>query len=861
MMDRTAIFAGICVLLPAFAFAAEAPEKNVDPWPSITQTAKPWTRWWWPGSAVDERELAEQLQQFAEAGLGGVEVTPIYGVCGAEDRDIAFLSARWVHMLAHASREAKRLGLGVDMATGTGWPFGGPHVALSDAIHKMTLKDGRLTGVPTKMQVKRAAPGGEGLVLDPYSTAALERYLEPFSRAFAQFPRDLLRGQFHDSFEYYQASWSSELPRRFRERHGYDLQTFAAQLMGEKPLDSDALARIKSDYREILGEMHLDYLRTWVDWSHRHGFIARNQSHGAPSNLLDLYGLVDIPETESFGSSPFPIGGLRRDPNDVRTDHTPPHALMHRMASSAAHVMGRRLTSSESGTWLREHWKETPAAMKPQLDQLFVAGVNHILYHGTVYTPSQQAWPGWYFYASTQLSVTNPLWRDFAELNRYVARVQSVLQFGAPDNEVLVYWPFADVLDDPEGLMHQYQVENAKKWLLESEAARLALDLDAKGYGFDFISDDQLLQTRFERGELKTPGHRYKAIAVPATRRMPLETLAHLRALAEQGAAVFFESLPEDVPGYGNLEQRRSQFRSLLSDKTLEDAVVGRDVSGALAHRGLARERMVEIGLRYARRAHPDGHDYFIANLGGQSIDGWIELGRTAREVALLDPVTGKVGLAAIKKRDDGLASVYLQLASGESLLLRARSRAGDFAGFEPWRYLEPAGEGDAIDGEWTIDFTEGGPALPASIRTPNLESWTELGDAEARRFAGTARYRIEFESPRAAADEWVLDLGDVREAARVRLNGKEIAAVWSLPYRARLGVLPQGRNVLEIEVTNLAANRIRDMDRRKVAWRLMKDIDIVNIHYGPFDASQWDVAPSGLLGSVRLIAMRRIRP
>jgi hypothetical protein len=847
-----------CVLLPLSAACVQAQDANV--WPSLTQTAKPWTRWWWPGSAVNEGDLTQQLESFAAAGLGGVEITPIYGVRGADDQEIAFLSKDWMRVLEHASGEAKRLDMGFDMATGTGWPFGGPKVVAADAIHKMVLNGGRLTGEPTGMRVKRAAPGGEGLVLDPYSTPALSRYLEPFSRAFTHFPRDRIRAQFHDSFEYYDASWTAQLPTLFREQHGYDIQTYAAELLGQRPIPQDQLARIKSDYRHTLARMHRDYLSTWVRWSREHGFLARNQSHGAPANLLDLYGLVDIPETESFGSTAFAIAGLRREPIDVRTNHTPPHPLTHRMASSAANVMGRKLTSSETGTWLREHWRESPAAMKPQVDQLFVTGVNHILYHGTPYTPSNQSWPGWYFYASTQLSVTNPLWNDFAAFNAYVTRVQSVLQSGSPDNEVLLYWPFADVLDDAEGLMHQFQVEKAA-WLLDSAFAKTALELEAKGYAFDFISDDQLLQTKAERGLLHTPGSRYRAIIVPATRRMPLNTLTHLRTLSEQGAIVLFESLPEDVPGFAELEVRRAKFNALLQADAFKNAVVGEKLSQALAERGLAREQMAEAGLHYVRRAQSTGHDYFITNLGAKPIEGWIELGRSARRAVLLDPLTARAGLASIKKSAAGRTSVFLQLASGESLVLRARDERSAFSSVEPWRYLRPAGEPSEVEGEWALSFLAGGPKLPTAIQTSELKSWTELGDEEVQRFGGTARYRIEFDAPRASADEWILDLGDVREAARVLLNGKEIASALSLPFRVRLGPLPQRRNVLEIDVTNLGANRIRDMDRRGVKWRVMKEIDIVNIHYQPFDASQWDIAPSGLLGPVTLIPMTRIRP
>jgi len=89
-----------------------------------------------------------------------------------------------------------------------------------------------------------------------------------------------------------------------------------------------------------------------------------------------------------------------------------------------------------------------------------------------------------------------------------------------------------------------------------------------------------------------------------------------------------------------------------------------------------------------------------------------------------------------------------------------------------------------------------------------------------------------------------------VRESARVRLNGKFVATAWSLPFVVDLGALKPGKNVLEIEVTNLAANRIRDLDLRGVPWKYTaRPNPFVNVDYLPFDASKWKIMPSGLLG------------
>ncbi|MBM3852882.1 MAG: glycoside hydrolase, partial [Verrucomicrobia bacterium] len=760
-------------------------------WPEITRENKPWTRWWWPGSAVDKVSLTWQLEKLAEAGIGGVEITPIYGAKGAESRYVDFLSPRWMEMLEHTGREAQRLGLGVDMATGTGWPFGGPWIDEAHALQRIVLKDGRLAGEPTKMMVKRAAPGGEGLVVDPYSPDALRRYLAPFDRAFAGFPRNLVRAQFHDSFEYFNASWTARLPEHFGEMHGYDVQQFARELTTRnaadvKTVDRDTLARIKSDFRDTLARLHLDYLRTWVAWSHDHGWLVRNQSHGAPANLLDLYGAVDIPETEIFGSTPFPIPGLRRAADEVRHDQDLPESLVVRMASSAAHVMGRSLASSESATWLREHWKESLASVKPELDRILADGINHLFYHGTAFSPQDASWPGWLFYASTQFQPNNTWWDDFGALNRYLARVQSILQRGRPDNDILLYWPLADIWDNADGLARMLSVHHVN-WLTEQPVGKIARALMERGYQFDYLSDAQLLQTRVDGGQLVTPGSRYKVLVVPATRRMPVTTLQKLAVLAQAGAPVVFEALPEDVPGYGRLEARRGEFRKALAAFS-DRARVDTNIAGSLAVHGVAREAIAEAGIGVIRRRTEAGIDYFFTNLSARKYEDWTTLGCAVRAAQLLDPQTGMIGAAALRPGEAGHARVFLQLPPGGSLILRTATQA--LPSSTSWPYRVTAGNPIPLTGTWQIAFTQGGPELPPPLTAAALKSWTELGGDEAQRFGGTARYRLEFDAPTATADDWLLDLGDVRESARVRLNGREAGTAWCLPFQLRVGAL-----------------------------------------------------------------------
>jgi len=214
--------------------------------------------------------------------------------------------------------------------------------------------------------------------------------------------------------------------------------------------------------------------------------------------------------------------------------------------------------------------------------------------------------------------------------------------------------------------------------------------------------------------------------------------------------------------------------------------------------------------------------------------------------------MTGRTAAAAVRA-EGGKTEVRLQVLPGETRLLRIPVQ-GHEAG-QLWPALLRSGEAITLGGRWQVAFVDGGPTLPQSFTTEKLDSWTALGDDEAKRFAGAARYTISFQKPERAVDRWVLDLGDVRESARVWVNGQPAGLVFAHPFRVDVSPwLKPGQNRLEIEVTNLSANRIRDLDIRKVAWKRFYDINFVGHDYKPFDASGWELKPSGLLGPVTLV-------
>ena len=136
MLKRTLIISGI---LAFTCFNIACCQSSLS-WPEGRLENKPFTRWWWMGNAVDTPGLDYNLKALQKAGFGGVEITPIYGVKGYENHFIDYLSPRWMKMLQFTIADAKRLGMDVDMTTGTGWPFGGPQIPIQQAASKVIFQ-------------------------------------------------------------------------------------------------------------------------------------------------------------------------------------------------------------------------------------------------------------------------------------------------------------------------------------------------------------------------------------------------------------------------------------------------------------------------------------------------------------------------------------------------------------------------------------------------------------------------------------------------------------------------------------------------------------------------------------------------
>lgn len=974
------ILIGILVTIPLLLIGCNS--QSQPQWPEITSENKPWTRWWWMGNAVNEKGLAQNLEKLEEANLGGVEITPIYGVAGYEDQFIDYLSPEWMEMLDYTLKKSDSLGLGVDMATGTGWPFGGPWIngehaskrlyyrtfeltggetldepitltqepyvravgnnvyelhgflkaegeepqgtvenplekqgsepltiedieqpisandnlqtlaleqvrfeedlslktlmaysddgqtlnltdqVQSDGILNWTAPEGQwnlyalFTGWHGKM-VERAAPGGEGFVIDHFSEPALEHYLATFDTAFAGNDINNLRSFFNDSYEVDdaegQANWTPSFFEEFEQRRGYDLRDHLPALLGNE--SSEMSSRVLSDYRETISDLLLEkFTKQWQTWADENQAMVRNQAHGSPANILDLYAASDIPETEG---------------TDI---------FRAKMASSAANVTGKQLVSSESATWLNEHFQASLSEVKTAVDRYFISGINHIFYHGTAYSPEEDKWPGWLFYAAVHFQPTNPYWDHFKAFNQYVARTQSFLQSGKPDNDVLLYYPIHDRWAEPGyGLLEHFDggIDEQFEGTAFLEAADM---MNNQGYTFDFVSDRQLSNSEAIDGKIQTEGSVYGTIVVPAVNHMPLETVQKVLDMARSGNTILmYKGMPQDVPGMGNLDERQAQFKELINQLDFSETdgvqtaelgdgkiVLGDNLSGLFSDTGIRREPMIDEGLRFTRRATDDATVYFITNWGDSAVDSWVSIATEATSASVYDPMNKQTGYAKVRSNQSGQTEVYLQLEPGESRILKTNDSGSSEA---TYNYVEKAGDTIPVEGNWSVEFVKGGPELPDDIQTDSLTSWTDYEGSAYKNFSGTASYEIEFSMPEDSADGWLLDLGEVHQSANVSINGTDLGVEIGPVYQVYVpNSLLQDQNVLTVEVANLMANRIAYMEKNNIGYKKFYNVNFParlgenRNERGLFDASDWEPQDSGLMGPVTLTPVMNMK-
>ena len=792
-------------------------------------------RWWWFGTAVEKPELERELRTMKEGGIGGVEIQPVYPLVLDDPArglvNMPYLSDGFLDAVRFANEKARELGMRVDITLGSGWPYGGPQTPVDLASARLRYERGTeppklaegekvigtVDGITfiasrTRQQVKRPAAGAEGWVLDHYNQGAIENHLtkvgDKLMTAFGAHPPTAV---FSDSLEVYGADWTDDLLQQFQKRRGYDLKPYLPALVQDI---GPKTAAIRHDWGLTLSELADErYLTPVHQWAGAHHTLFRSQTYGIPPVTLSSNALVDLAEGEEGGGAEWK------------------HFTPTRWASSASHLYGRPVTSSETFTWLHSPvFRATPLDVKAEADLHFLQGVNQIICHGWPYSPPQAGEPGWHFYAAAVFNNHNPWWIVMPDITAYLQRVSFLLRQGKPANDVALYLPTHDAFasfqlsGNPRG-QSRASVNQDMDRLIGRNVIPQILE---SGYNFDYIDDAAIAKV----------GIQYPVLVLPNVDRIPLATMQKISEYAKKGGIVVAVGrTPADAPGLMD-EKDTPKIQELAKGmRVAEDTKLGETLHGLYKQ---DVETAPEISFIHRKLSYADV--YFVVNTSNHPVKSAANFRVKGVE---WDPFTGA----------ERRMSSELDLAPYESrVIVFSRGVRFDMGAISP--HAEPID----ISTGWTVTLNGKPP-----VTMGKLESWPD------KFFSGTATYEKTVRVDAAAA--WRLTFGEgtplpprtgrsngfaalldppVREAAVVYVNGKKAGSVWSPPYEVEVGtLLHKGDNQIRIVVANTAINELANQPLPDYRALIAKYGD----RFQDQDMNNLQPLPSGLLGPIKLVA------
>jgi hypothetical protein len=862
--------------------------------------AKPMMRWWWFGPSVVKPELEREILAMKAGGFGGFEIQPVYPM-ELDDpargvKNVPYLSPEFLDAVSFANRTARANGLRVDMTLASGWPYGGPHVGVTEAASRLRMasaelpagstsyalpavmngeklvatyvgagsgknvdatklqlvdtarvSNGRAAIQPvdsdrvvvfyvasrTGQQVKRPALGAEGFVLDHLSRKAIDHHLNVIAEPLMKaFGDQPPYAVFSDSLEVYNTDWTDDFLEEFKKRRGYDLKPYLPALYSGQGPDA---AGARHDWALTQTELVNErYLTPVNDWAKAHNTQFRSQTYGEPAVSLSSNRLVALPEGEGPQFREFSFT---------------------RLATSAGHLYGRPVISAETWTWLHSPaFSATPLDMKAEADRMLLEGVNLFIGHGWPYTPPGAAEPGYSFYAAAVFNDHNPWWNVMPDVTGYLARMSYLMRQGEPANQVAVFLPNDDVYAalvpgkvSLSAEMHKHVTPKLTEQILDA------------GQNLDYVDAESVLAL----------GLKHPVLVMPHVTRLSPQVLAKLQDYVRGGGRIIaVGSKPSLAPGLQDAQQVSSQVaaasKALFASKNVQlvadDAAVGAALKAALAPDMALSANQSDVG--FVRRKLQDADIYFIANTSNHPVKANARFGTKRKVATWLDPDSGKLTRAS--------NTPELDLAPYESRVL-VFSDAQLPGTAEAPKLAAPAVLAD-LSQDWTLSFP-GAQAQPLK----QLRSWTD--DPATRYFSGQAVYAkdVTLDAGQLKGQRLVLDFGQgtplastpkvpagmramlespVREAAQVWVNGKRAGAVWRPPYTVDVTpYLAAGSNRIEVRVANLGLN-VR-------AGQALPDYRLLNVRYGerfkPQDTDLVKPMPSGMLGPVRLMGEKSL--
>jgi len=873
---------------------------------------KPLVRWWWFGPAVTKPELAREIDSMKAGGFGGFEAQVTYplAVDGSPPGlvNLKFMSPEYLEDLGFVAQKAKDTGMRMEQTLGSGWPYGGPMFPITEAAGRLRTEQVRATAgssvrtpnlregesliaafdgttelpitngavkVPagaksgevlfviashTGMKVKRPANGAEGYVIDHEDPAVVQHFIEAIGKKQLEASgSNVPESIFCDSLEVGGEDWTTNFLAEFQKRRGYDLRPLLPALVtdiGPKTLD------IRHDWGQTLTELFNDsFVKPLTSLAHSHGTKFRIQAYGSPSAAMFTYADADLPEGEGWQWH-----GYRQT----------------RYASSACHLMGVPVSSSETYTWIHNLvFRANPLDIKAEGDLHFLQGINQLICHGWPYTAENIPDPGWSFYAAGVFNEKNPFYGVMPDVNRYLSRVSFMMRQGKPANDVLLYLANSDAwanftpghisLTDGVGVCLGKQI--------------VPNILDA-GYNLDFF-DDQTLDRfgKVDNGTIAFGDLHYKVVVLAGVQRMPLSTLRKLEEFAKAGGIVIAtRSVPSVAPGYTATEADQKEVHDIVNrlfdgpnapgifiEKDSDfDLAVGKRLAPDVAFTPAAPQ----VGVVHR---HTDNAEiYFLANTSNKPVDVKATfrvpgIGSSAGGIAVSlqpqswNPMTGEIKPIA---NTAGGSTLPISLDAYESTII-VWTMGQSTPAAAPLVASKPID----LSTDWTVQFGKDG----APTKMAKLTSW--IDNPATRSFSGVATYTNHVAvSPDmlAAGSQLILSFGPskaesqrglglgtgagyqadlagpVREAAIVYINDHVAGSVWAPPYKLDVTrFLTPGDNKVRIEVANtqvnsIAASGFPNYDLRAIEAQY-------GSRFGPSTARQFQPLPSGLLGPIQL--------
>ncbi|HEY7351748.1 MAG TPA: glycosyl hydrolase, partial [Terriglobales bacterium] len=752
-------------------------------------------RWWWFGPAVTKPELKRELEQMKAAGIGGVEIATLYPL-ELDDpqtgfRNLPFLSDEHIDAIRFAAEEAQNLGLRVDITLGSGWPFGGPQIPITQAagalrvervgippsakslavpnlaegekliaiflvpnsdngavnnskqVETSEIKKGRLEiasesdsyssalffiSSRTGMTVKRAAIGAEGFVLDHYDRNALETYLHVVGDRLLQgFGAHPPYAIFSDSLEDYGSDWTPDLLQEFRKRRGYDLTPHLPELIGDARPETAAVRR---DWGRTLTELvNEHYLVPMYEWAQQHHTLFRSQTYGFPPASLSSNQYVDLPEGEGKATLQ-----MWRQFSDTR------------WAASAGHLLGKPVISSETWTWLHSPaFRATPLDMKAEADLHFLQGINQLVGHGWPYSPESAGEPGWRMYAAGAFNAHNPWWFAMPDLTAYLQRVSFALRKGKPANDVALLLPNDDVwasfkvtANSTTGVTTKtgFNTRGSNISLDESIPEFLGTEvvpqiLDA-GFNFDFIDADAIDKL----------GVSYPVLVLPNVERLPLATYQKIEQYAEHGGIVIAtRRLPSTAPGFVNSEAESGQIQQ-ISQRLFrgehppghfveDERQLGNTVASLAKPDMILSPKASQIG--FIHRKLTSGDLYFVANTSNHALNVNARFRDSTKNAEWWDAFTGTLS------RAENASKIELSLQPYESRLIFFTDSVSNKT---PSSLAHGNVKTLDLSSDWDLSFA----GSTQSIHMNTLHSWSD--DERFKYYSGQVTYTKTFDLP-----------------------------------------------------------------------------------------------------------------